>query len=209
MSHILLINSSPRGAASYSSQVARSLAEKLAGGDPKAITVRDLTREPLPHIGEDFVGGLYAPAEKQTGAQQAAMGLSDELIQELFAADVIVIASAMINFGLSSTLKTWVDYVVRRGATFRYTEKGPEGLVTGKKAYLVQARGGVYSEGPMRAANFQEPYLKHILGFIGITDVGVIAIEGVSYGPEVAEEAVSAARAKVSTVRPHTLVAAF
>src|SRR6266851_5090625 len=183
MSHILLIISSPRGAASYSSKVARSLAEKLAGGDAKAITVRDLARWPLRHIGEDFVVALSAPAENRTGPQQAAIDLSDELVKELFAADVIVIASAMINFGLSTNLKTWIDYIV-------------------------QASGGVYSEGPMVPFNFGDTYLKRILGFIGITDVEVIAIEGVAYGPEVAEKAVSAALAKVSAVRPHRVAAA-
>jgi FMN-dependent NADH-azoreductase len=208
MSHTLLVTSSPRGAASYSSKVARSLAETLAGGDAKAITIRDLARWPLRHIGEDFVSALYAPAENRTGPQQAAIDLSDELVKELFAADVIVIASAMINFGLSTNLKTWVDYLVRAGVTFGYTEKGPEGLVTGKKAYIVQASGGVYSEGPMVSFNFADTYLKRILGFIGITDVEVIAIEGVAYGPEVAEKAVSAALAKVSAVRPHRVAAA-
>ena len=208
MSHILLVISSPRGAASYSSKVARSLAEKLAGGDAKAITVRDLAGWPLRHIGEDFVGALYAPAENRTRPQQAAIDLSDELVKELFAANVIVIASAMINFGISTNLKTWVDHLVRAGVTFRYTEKGPEGLVKGKKAYIVQASGGVYSEGPMVPFNFADTYLKRILGFIGITDVEVIAIEGVAYGPEVAEKAVSAALAKVSAVRPHRVAAA-
>src|SRR5216684_3238398 len=106
MSHILLVISSPRGAASYSSKVACSLAEKLAGDDAKAITVRDLAGWPLRHIGEDFVGALYAPAENRTRPQQAAIDLSDELVKELFAANVIVIASAMINFGISTNLKT-------------------------------------------------------------------------------------------------------
>jgi len=170
MSHILLVISSPRGAASYSSKVACSLAEKLAGGDAKAITVRDLAGWPLRHIGEDFVGALYAPAENRTRPQQAAIDLSDELVKELFAADVIVIASAMINFGVSSTLKTYIDYILRSGSTFRYTANGPEGLVKGKKAYIVQASGGVYSEGAHKPFNFQVPYLRHVLGFIGVTE---------------------------------------
>jgi len=201
MSQILLVTSSPRGPMSYSTKVARSLADELAAGHPGArVVARDLASEPLPHIGADFVSGLWAPAESRTAAQKAAIALSDEIIAEVFAADVIVIASAMINFGLSSTLKTWFDYLLRAGATFKYGEKGPEGLVTGKKAYIIEARGGVYSEGPMQAADFQEPYLKRLLGFIGITDVEALAVEGVAFGPEVAEKAFVAALAKVPTL---------
>jgi FMN-dependent NADH-azoreductase len=204
MSNVLLITSSPRGAASHSSRIARSLAEQLSSGDPKStIVTRDLFRDPLPHIGEDFVTAVHSPAEQRTPVQKAAIAVSDQLISEIFAADVIVIASAMINFGISSTLKTYIDNILRAGSTFRYTANGPEGLVKGKKAYIVRASGGVYSEGPMKAADFQDTYLKHILGFIGITDVETIHIEGVAFGPEVAEKAVAAAAGRVSTVRPH------
>ncbi len=202
MNNILLVISSPRGAASYSTKVARSLVDEVTRGHPNArVVVRDLTDQPLPHIGADFVAGLGTPAESRTPAQRAAVALADEITGEVFAADVIIIASPMINFGVASTLKTWFDYLLRAGVTFRYSEKGPEGLVTGKKAYLVQARGGVYSQGPMQAANFQEPYLKQLLGFIGITDVETVAVEGVAFGPEVAEKAFAAALAKVSVVR--------
>ena len=106
----------------------------------------------------------------------------------------------MINFGLASTLKTWFDYLLRAGVTFRYDETGVHGLVSGKKAYLVETRGGVYSDGPAKAFDFQEPYLRHLLGFIGVTDVEAIAVEGVAYGPDVAEKAVAGALDKVSTI---------
>jgi FMN-dependent NADH-azoreductase len=209
MSKVLLVTSSPRGSASHSSRIARDLADKLASGSPQpTVVVRDLFREPLPHIGEDFVTALGTSAEKRTPAQSAAHALSDQLIAELFAADVIVIASAMINFGVSSTLKTYIDYVLRAGATFQYTANGPEGLVKGKKAYIVQASGGIYSEGPMKAFNFQDTYLKHVLGFIGITDVEVIHIEGIAYGPEAAAKALAAAAGRVSKVRPHVSASA-
>jgi FMN-dependent NADH-azoreductase len=209
MSKVLLVTSSPRGDASHSSRLARTLADQLASGDPRSpVLVRDLSREPLPHIGEDFVTALGTPPENRTPAQSAAVALSDRLIAELFAADVIVIGSAMINFGISSTLKTYIDYVLRSGATFRYTANGPEGLLKGKKAYIVQASGGIYSEGTMKAANFQDTYLKHVLGFIGVTEVEVIHIEGVAFGPEAAEKAVSAAAERVATVRPHVRAAA-
>lgn len=203
MSRILLVTSSPRGGASHSSRIARSLADQLASGDPRSsVVVRDLSKEPVPHIGEDFVTALGTPPEQRTPAQSAAVALSDRLIAELFDTDVVIIASAMINFGVSSTLKTYIDHLLRAGATFRYTANGPEGLVKGKKAFIVQASGGVYSEGPAKAANFQDTYLRHVLGFIGVTDVDVIHIEGVAFGPEATEKALAAAAGQVSAVRP-------
>jgi FMN-dependent NADH-azoreductase len=209
MGTVLLVTSSPRGDASHSTKIARSLAERLASGDSRStVVVRDLSREPLSHIGEDFVTALATPAEKRTAAQSAAVALSDQLIAELFAADAIVIASAMINFGVSSTLKTYIDHLVRGGATFRYSETGPEGLVKGKKAYIVRASGGVYSEGPMQSFNFQDTYLTKILGFIGITDVEIIPIEGVAFGPEATKRALVAAAARVSAVRASALAVA-
>jgi FMN-dependent NADH-azoreductase len=208
MSKVLLVTSSPRGAASHSTRIARALAERLASGDQRSIVVHDLFKDPLPHIGEDFVSALHAPPEQRNAAQSAAIALSDRVIAELFAAEVVVIASAMINFGVSSTLKTYIDYLLRAGATFRYTANGPEGLVKGKKAYIVQASGGVYSEGPAKAANFQDTYLQHVLGFIGITDVEVIRIEGIAFGPDVAEKAVAAAAGRVSGIRPLQAAAA-
>jgi FMN-dependent NADH-azoreductase len=203
MTQVLLVTSSPRGAASHSTRIARSLVAQLASGGAKStVVVRDLFKNPLPHIGEDFVSALGTPPEQLTPAQKAAIARSDELIAELFAADVIVIASGMVNFGVPSTLKTYIDYVLRGGSTFRYTANGPEGLVKGKKAFIVHASGGIYSQGPAQAANFQDTYLKHVLAFIGITDVETISIEGIAYGPEAAEKAVTAAADKVSNVRP-------
>ncbi|WP_026868701.1 FMN-dependent NADH-azoreductase [Inquilinus limosus] len=201
MSRILFVTSSPRGAASLSTKVATALVDRLQAQSPDAVVVRrDLAAQPLPHIGEDFLAAQALPAEARSPAQQAALALSDTLVQELFAADIIVIASAMINFGLASTLKSWFDYLLRAGVTFRYGETGAEGLVTGKKVYLVQARGGVYSEGPYKPFDFQEPFLRHLLGFIGLTDVKAIAVEGVAFGPEAAEKAVAGALDRVSTI---------
>ncbi|MGK9165156.1 FMN-dependent NADH-azoreductase [Inquilinus limosus] len=201
MSRILFVTSSPRGAASLSTKVATALVDRLQAQSPDAVVVRrDLAAQPLPHIGEDFLAAQALPIEARSPAQQAALALSDALVQELFAADTIVIASAMINFGLASTLKSWFDYLLRAGVTFRYGETGAEGLVTGKKVYLVEARGGVYSDGPYKPFDFQEPYLRHLLGFIGLTDVEAIAVEGVSFGPEMAEKAVAGALDRVSTI---------
>ncbi len=203
MSRILFVTSSPRGAASHSTKIAEALVDRLAATDPATTVVRrDLAAAPLPHIGEDFVAVavLGVAPEARSPAQHAAFALSDTLVQEVLAADTIVIASAMINFGLASTLKSWFDHLLRAGATFSYGADGVKGLVTGKKVYLVESRGGIYSDGPAKAYDFQEPYLRHLLGFIGLTDVEVIAAEGVAYGPEAAEKAVSGALAKVSTI---------
>lgn len=200
MSHILLITSSPR-LESYSTNVARSLADKLAArGSDSTITVRDLTREPLPHIDDSFAVARNAAPENLTAARKAALTLSDKLLKELFAADVIIIAAGMINFGIPSNLKAYIDYIVRPGVTFKYTERGPEGLVKGKKVYLVLARGGIYSEGPMQRFNFQDTYLLASLPFIGLNDIDVITVEGVALGAEAADRAVQAALAKVSAI---------
>jgi FMN-dependent NADH-azoreductase len=199
MSQVLLITSSPR-LESYSTRVGRKLAEQLASRPESRLTVRDLTHEPLPHINDTFAVARNTPADRLTSAQRSALSLSDQLLAELFAADTIVIAAAMINFGIPSSLKAYVDYVVRPGVTFRYGEKGPEGLVKGKKTYLVVARGGAYTQGPMQAFNFQDTYLKVALGFIGLTEVEVIAIEGIAFGPEATEKAVSAALARVEAI---------
>lgn len=199
MSQVLLITSSPR-VESYSTRVARSLAEKLASRPGSSLTVRDLTRHPLPHIDDAFALARNTPADFLTGAQRETLATSDKLLVELFAADTLVIAAGMINFGIPSSLKAYIDHVVRPGIVFRYGEKGPEGMLKGKKAYLVVARGGVYTQGPMQAYNHQDTYLKTILGFIGITDVEVIAIEGVAFGPEAAEKAASAALARVEAI---------
>jgi FMN-dependent NADH-azoreductase len=190
MSNILFLTSSPRGSASYSSQVALALLRKLRDSEPSAeVVVRDLARTPLPHIDDDFVVATRSADGPQTAAQKATAVQSDALVDELIAADTVVIAAPMINFTIPSTLKTWIDYVARAGRTFSYSESGPKGLVTGKRVYLVVARGGVYSD--KKQFDFQVPYLRHVLGFLGMTDVEVIDIEGTAFGPQAAERAVA------------------
>ena len=197
MSNVLLIISSPR-ADSYSTRAARELSRRLAPGS--TITVRDLNKKPVPHIDDAFAVARTRAPEELTADQRATFQLSDALIEELFKADVIIIASAMINFGVSSSLKAYVDHIVRPRVTFRYSDKGAEGLVKGKKAYLVVARGSVFSQAPMQALNFQDTYLRSVLGLIGITDLETVAIEGTAYGAEAAEKALADALAKVSTL---------
>jgi FMN-dependent NADH-azoreductase len=200
MSQILLIISSPR-LESHSTKVAHSLVEKLTSRAANStVTVRDLTREPLPHVDDSFATGRDLPADKLNPAQRDVLALSDKLLKELFAADTVVIAAGMINFGIPSNLKAYIDYIARPGVAFRYTEKGPEGLIKGKKVYLVLARGGVYSEGPMQQFNFQDTYLRAALSLMGVTDIEVITIEGVAFGPDAADRAVRGALDKVSAI---------
>src|ERR1044072_4138339 len=164
--NILYVTSSPRGSASYSNRVAANVIDELTARNPGAtVTVRDLAQDPLPHIGDDFVAATRGPSGPQTDAQRALLARSDQLVDELFAADLIVIAAPMINFTIPSNLKAWIDHVARADRTFRYSEKGPEGLVTGKQVIIVPARGGIYAQN--NALAFQVPYLKSVLGLLG------------------------------------------
>jgi len=194
--NILHISSSGRGGQSYSNRVAKHVLDELGSRNPGATVVtRDLARDPLPHIDEDFVTATRSPGGPQTEQQRALLKLSDALVDELLAADIVVIATPMINFTIPSTLKSWLDYVARAGRTFSYSEAGPKGLVTGKQVILVAAKGGLYAANP--ALDFQVPYLKSVLGFLGMTDVEVLDVEGTAYGPEIAEKAVEAASSKL------------
>ena len=202
MKNVLLIQSSPRGSESYSQEVARSIVSELKDGHPGAnVVVRDLAQNPPPHIGEAFVGGISTGPEQRTPEQTKALDLSDVLIDELTAADIIVLAVPMHNFGPPSTLKAWIDHVVRVGRTVAYSSRtGPEGMLKGKRVILVLARGGVYSDGPAKPLDFQEPYLRAILGFIGLTDIEVVPVEGVAMSAIGPEKAVAAAMARSTEV---------
>jgi FMN-dependent NADH-azoreductase len=195
MKNILLIESSPRGSDSYSHQAARSIVNELQTHHRgSALVIRDLGQNPPPHVGLAFIGGMYAPPEQRTPDQAVALALSDALIDELFAADTIVVAVPMHNFGVPSTLKAWIDHVSRAGRTFSFGADGPQGLLTGKHAILVLASGAVYSNGQMKAFDFTEPYLRAVLGFLGITNVDVVRVEGVAItaiGPDKALVAAS------------------
>ena len=201
MSNILFITSSPRGDASHSAQVAKEFVDQLEAAHPGSQVVhRDLRLTPPPALNESIVGAYFTPADSRTAEQRELLSVSDALIAELQAADILVIASGMINFGVSATLKAWIDLVLRAGITFRYGADGPEGLLLGKKAYLVLASGGVYSEGPAAALDHQAPYLHAVLSFIGIKDITTVRIEGVAYGPDAAQLAISAAKEELAAL---------
>ena len=192
MTTALIVTSSANGEASVSNRLAETLAERLREGDPGArILLRDVGSDPLPHLTADTVAAIKG--EPKTEAELAARALSDSLVAELASADILVIASPMYNFGMSSTLKAWFDHVLRAGLTFRYTENGPEGLMTGKKAVVIESRAGFYSEGPAAAMDGQEPHIRILLGFMGITDVTFVRAEKLAFGPEAAEAAIAQA----------------
>jgi FMN-dependent NADH-azoreductase len=201
MSSILLVTSSPRGAVSHSTRVATDLAEKLQAALPAStLTMRDLVANPLPHIESDYASGIYTPVEARTPRQKEVVGVSDIAVDELFAAEHVIIATGLINFGISSTLKSWIDHITRSGRTFAYGANGPKGLVTGKKVYLVLASGGIYSEGPAAAMDFAVPYLKSVLAFNGMTDVEVIRVEGVGMGADALAAALAKADKQIDTI---------
>lgn len=179
--NILHLISSPRKGASYSIQLGNALIEQFKDTYPgSTVKVHDLTDTPFPHLEEVHLQSFFTPTESRTLAQQEAVRHSDEAIAELMAADIIVIGAPLYNFGISSTLKAWIDHIARAGITFRYSASGPEGLVKGKKVYLAVSSGGIYSEGPRVSYDFVVPYLKTVLGFMGMTDVTVVRAEGTS-----------------------------
>lgn len=189
--NILQVNSSARISASHSSGLANAITERLrAGRDDVSLTVRDLARTPHRELDEAALGALFTPAEQRTSEQDARVALDDVLIAEIQAADVVVIGVPMYNFGISTQLKNWIDAIARAKVTFRYTANGPEGLLIGKKVYVVLTRGGVYRNTP---ADTQVPYLKAVFSFLGMTDVEFVYAEGLAMGPEAEQKALSSA----------------
>ena len=198
MSNILVLNSSVSGEASVSRLLVADAVTELTQRDPGAkLVFRDLAADPVPHLTPETVAGVRAQAV--TPAEQAARALSDELIAELRAADTIVIGAPMYNFSVPTTLRSWFDHVLRAGETFSYSEAGPKGLLTGKKVIVVESRGGLYSEGPAQAMDFQEPYLRQLLGFIGLADdLTFIRAEKIGFGPEARDQALADSRAELA-----------
>ena len=192
---ILQINSSARSAGANSTRLADAITTRLKAANPGAVVeLRDLAAHPHPVLDEAALGALFTPAEQRSPEQAARVALDDALIAQLQSADAIVLGVPMYNFGVPVQLKTWIDAIARAGVTFRYTENGPEGLVKGKKVYVALARGGVYRDTP---ADSQVPYLKGVLGFLGMTDVEFIYAEGLSMGAESADKAFAEAEAAI------------
>ena len=199
MSNILVINSSAAGKDSVSRVLVADAVSKLLAANPASkITHRDLGENPPPHLLAQSLNGVRGTAATET--EFAARRLSDELVGELKAADTLVIGAPMYNFSVATTLRAWFDHVLRAGVTFSYADGAPRGLLGGKRVIVIESRGGLYSEGPAQAVDFQEPYLKHLLGFMGLTDVTFVRAEKIGYGPEARAAAVEGARARISEV---------
>ncbi len=194
--NILVVTSSANGDSSVSNALATRFVDSVRAKNPGAhVVLRDVGANPLPHLTAETVAAIKG--EPVTEAELAARALSDSLVEELQQADTIVIASPMYNFGISSTLKTWFDHVLRAGVTFRYTSEGPEGLLKGRKAIVIESRAGFYSEGAGAVMDGQEPHLRAMLGFIGLDDVTWIRAEKLAFGPDAASESIEAAAAQL------------
>ncbi|RQS67007.1 FMN-dependent NADH-azoreductase [Burkholderia sp. Bp8963] len=199
MMTILHINSSIRNAGSVSRQLSSEFMSKWKVANPGDVVIeRDLASNPVPHLTEQMMGAFFTPADQRSAEQARTIELADGLAEELLRADVIVLGAPMYNFSISSALKAWIDHVTRAGLTFNYTETGPVGLVTGKKVYLFTASGGVYSEGSAQAMNFQETYLRAVLGFIGLTDITVVRAEGLAMGVPSVDAALTRGRQAIA-----------
>ena len=195
MTTILHISSSARTTDSISRKVTGEFVAHLRATDFESkIIERDIASQPLPHLSEAVLGAFFTEPEKRSPQQAVDAALSEALIAELFAADIIVIGAPMYNFSVSSSLKAWIDHVARAGLTFNYGAAGPVGLVTGKKVYIFTSRGGVYSEGPAKVMDYHETYLRAVLGFLGMTDLTFVHSEGLGMGPAAVDSALSKTR---------------
>lgn len=189
---------------SLSALLAQEFADKMMQhGLATRITRRNLSTMPLANLDEATTQALRAGTDAPTTAQQEAMAKSDRLIDELAQADMIVIAAPMHNFTISAQMRTWLDYVTRPGKSFGYGENGPQGLLSDKEVYVVSTRGGQYGEGEATSPHpydFQSGYLRHILGFIGLRSVHVIAANGMDMGDEARSQGLAEARTKTDAL---------
>jgi FMN-dependent NADH-azoreductase len=201
---ILQIKSSILGGNSQSGRLADEFVALLASEHLSAeVVARDLAADPVPHLDGARVGAFFAKPEERSAEQKAHVAYSDALIAELRDADVLVLGLPMYNFGVPSQLKAWFDQLARAGETFKYTEKGAVGLLTGKKAYVFAARGGVYGD-----HDAQTQFVRQFLAFIGITDVEFVYAEGLAMGDERRNEGLTAAHGRARVLATQTRLAA-
>jgi FMN-dependent NADH-azoreductase len=202
MSTLLIINSSPRSG-SVSRRLTSHVAEqwKQRNSDGRIIE-RDLTANAPPFVSGNWIQASYTPDAQRTPQQQQVLAQSDVLISELMAADVIVIGAPMHNFSISAPLKAWIDQIVRAGKTFSYGENGPKGLIPAdKKVLVIVSRGGMYGEGS--PSDFQVPYLRHMLRFVGLNNLTVIDADQQAFGPEAAQKSLDKAIQQLSAEAEH------
>jgi FMN-dependent NADH-azoreductase len=197
MTTLLQLNASINNSNGQSSQLANQFVAALREKHPEAkIIVRDVAAaEAVPHLDAERFGAFITKPEERSNAQHAVVAYSDALIAELQQADVIVLGLPMYNFGVPSQLKAYFDHVARAGVTFKYTDKGPEGLLTGKKVFVFAARGGLYAGTPM---DTQTSYVRDFLRFLGMTDVEFVYAEGLAISPQSKEAGLARAVAEIA-----------
>jgi FMN-dependent NADH-azoreductase len=203
MKKIIHITSSTNGSNSHSTQLGKAIIEKIQTQYAAAsVTERNLINHPAPVLSGSHVAAFFTPEDQHTPEMIDVASYSKAAVAELLETDILVISAPMINFSIPSQLKSWIDHISRSGKTFRYSEAGPEGLVQGKKVFVALSAGAIYTEGPMKSLNFMESYLKGLFGFMGMTDVTVVWVEGTSI-PGLKETALE--RAIESIVIPQDL----
>ena len=187
MTHtVLRIDASARHSGSESRALTQRIIDRLA---PEAVINRDLAVA-MPAIDADWLAANWTPADDRTDAQRQTLALSDTLIEEIKSADTIVIGAPIYNFGIPATLKTWIDLIARAGITFKYSETGPQGLLTGKRAIVAITSGGTQVGSEI---DFASGYLRHVLGFVGITDVQFVAADQLMVNAEASHAKATAA----------------
>ncbi|MCC6231358.1 MAG: FMN-dependent NADH-azoreductase [Verrucomicrobiales bacterium] len=204
MKTLLHIDSSLRPVSARGS-VSRQLTAEFAAAwqarhpDGRVIR-RDFATQPLPHLTAAYIHASYKPADQRTREDREASQLADETVAELFAADHVLLGAPMYNFTVPSTIKTWVDHIVQDGTTFRFGPEGPEGLVRGKKVCVINSRGGDYGPGsPFAALDMAGPWLRNALGFLGMTDVTLITVDGVDMNPDLRERRMADASRQIAS----------
>ncbi|MCD2451602.1 NAD(P)H-dependent oxidoreductase [Methylicorpusculum oleiharenae] len=196
MTTLLQINSSIFSSGGHSSQLANDFVSTWHTLNPDVqVKVRDLATEPLPHLDAQRVSAFFASPDARTPEQQSFVNESDTLINEIKQSNVIVIGLPMYNFGIPSTLKAYFDQIARAGLTFRYTENGPEGLLSDKKVFVFATRGGMYAGTPLDS---QTTYVRDFLNFLGITDVEFIYAEGLNMSQETKDKALAKAHQRLA-----------
>jgi FMN-dependent NADH-azoreductase len=206
MKTLLQINASIFSSGGQSSRLADRFVAAWRSANPGGkVIVRDLARDPVPHIDAERFGAFIADAGVRTSAQRTVVADSDALIDEVRRADVVVIGLPMYNFGVPSTLKAYFDHIARAGVTFRYTEKGPVGLLTEKKVYVFAARGGMYAGTPR---DTQTPYVRDFLAFLGMTDIEFVYAEGLAISEAAKQQALAKAHGGIDQLATPALEAA-
>ena len=197
MKKVLQISSSITGENSVTRLLMGELIAGLGESEAIALNHRDFAAEPIPHLDGAWLAALSTPESDRTAEAQQKVDFSDALIREVEQAEVVVMGLPMYNFSVPSMLKAWIDHITRAGVTFRYTQDGPMGLLTGKKVYLVTAMGGIHEQG---ISDFLRPYVQLILSFVGLDDVEFITADGLAISPERREQGLAAARAEIEAL---------